>query len=138
MVMALAMLVSPASAAAGWQTLGYDTVSLQSGIFATNKVTGKVYTSNDHGNVGIRIPDHKFTAPNQASITPYMTVKVYEYDAGSPGTFIGSAKYYPKTQGIKTFSFNVDKYRDSSNKKAEVYVVYQANYKASFKSIILD
>lgn len=132
-VMALSMLVSPVSAASGWQVLGYDSVNLDSSWYASNKVTGKVYTSKDNGNIGVRIPDHGFYAPNQATITPYMKVRVYKYNAGAPGTYIGTATYYPKTQGIKTFSFSVSNY-----KNAKFYATYQANYKASFRSIILD
>lgn len=134
---ALSMMVSTASAAAGWQTIGNDIILLDK---LSKTTTGGVFTSNDHGNIGVKIPDHGFMESSiSVTYSPYMQIKVYEYDSASSRTLIGTAVYYPDKMGTKTFSFNVDKYRDGANNKAEIRVVYYTNYhSAHFRSTILD
>lgn len=113
---------SAASAAPGWQYLGTNWHN----HYSTAPQTSKVYVEQDGGNIGIRV-DYRTKVTEVIKYRPKLTVMVFEDDAVGQ-TLIGHFTYDPWTQYSDTYSFNIDKYRDGSNKKAEIYYIVRANY----------
>lgn len=136
-LMAFVMVATSASAAAGWQVLGGDGANFYNYTYASNMKSGKVFTSLDHGNVGINVLSSSNVVKTNGQ-TPIAQIQVFEDDGATGDDHIATFYYYPLSTGNQLFQVDVDAYRDGANGKAEIQVRYTGNYQGSVYANILD
>jgi hypothetical protein len=126
--------VGSAFAAAGWQTIGYDTIKPNQTQGYVNPIydeLGGVHVLQDGGNVGIRVPDHINYASWSASVgTPTLYIEVYEDDGAAGDDYVKIIRHDIR-DGAKTYTVPMGDRADGGNNKAEVQVRYTYNYYSS-------